>query len=180
MDVLLNIVWIIAAIIAIPFILALFVKKEYAVERSVLVQKPQDTVFSYIKHLKNQDQYSVWATKDPHMKKTYRGTDGTIGFVSRWESNDKNVGVGEQEIKKITEGARVDFELRFEKPFQATEPAYMTTETAPDAATIVKWGFSGKMKYPLNIMLLFINMEKRIGNDLEAGLQQLKLNLEKE
>jgi hypothetical protein len=35
---------------------------------------------------------------DPDMKKTYRGTDGTVGFVSEWESNKKDVGTGEQEI----------------------------------------------------------------------------------
>jgi hypothetical protein len=38
---------------------------------------------------------------DPNMKKTYTGTDAEVGFISAWESTDKNVGVGEQEIKKI-------------------------------------------------------------------------------
>jgi len=36
----------------------------------------------------------------------------------------------------------------------------MTTTATGDNATTVKWGFSSKMKYPMNIMLLFMNMEE--------------------
>ncbi len=166
-------------LIAIPFIVALFVAKEYAVEREINVNKPKTEVFDYIKHLKNQDDYSKWNNLDPNMKKEYRGTDGEVGFVSAWDSDNEDVGAGEQEIIKITEGERVDFELRFLKPFEATEPAYMTTETVSDVETKVKWGFSGKMPYPMNIMLLFMDMEEMIGADLEEGLSNLKVNLEK-
>lgn len=81
-------------IIAIPLIAALFVKSDYAVAESVIIDKPKAEVFDYIKHLKNQDTYSKWGTMDPDMIKTYRGTDGTVGFVSAWESDDDSVGVG--------------------------------------------------------------------------------------
>jgi hypothetical protein len=45
--------------------------------------------------------------------------------------------------------------------------------------TIVKWGFSSKMNYPANIMLLFINMDKLLGKDIETSLGNLKTILEK-
>jgi hypothetical protein len=35
------------------------------------------------------------------------------------------------------------------------------------------------MKYPMNLMLLFMNMEKMVGGDLDKGLQNLKSVLEK-
>ena len=111
---------VILIIIAIPLLTALFIKKDYAVEREITINKPKQEVFDYIKYLKNQDHYSKWAMMDPDMKKTYRGTDATVGFVSAWESDKKDVGTGEQEIKKITEGERLDFELRFIKPFEST------------------------------------------------------------
>lgn len=140
-------------LIAIPLIVALFVKKDYAVQRGVTINKPKQEVFDYIKLLKNQDNYSKWNKMDPAMKKSYKGTDGTVGFVARWESDNDEVGWGEQEIKKITEGERIDFELRFIKPFEATEPAYMTTETVNGNQTKVTWGFSGYFNYPMNFML---------------------------
>jgi uncharacterized protein YndB with AHSA1/START domain len=174
-----GILFTILGIVVIALITALFVKKEYAVEREVTINKPKQEVFDYLKFLKNQDNYSVWATMDPKMKKEYRGTDGTVGFVSAWDSEKGDVGKGEQEIKKITEGERIDFELRFMKPFESTEPAYMITESTADNQTKVKWGFSGKMKYPMNLMLLCMNMEEMIGKDLETGLNNLKTTLEK-
>jgi hypothetical protein len=55
----------------------------------------------------------------------------------------------------------------------------MITESVSDNQTKVKWGFSGEMKYPMNLMLLFMNMEEMVGKDLATGLQNLKTKLEK-
>jgi len=164
-------------IVAIPFIVALFVKKSYSVEREIIINRPKQVVFDYLKFLKNQDKFSKWATMDPNMKKEYRGIDASIGFISAWESNNKSVGMGEQEIKKITDGKRIDFEIRFMKPFAGVANAYMTTDAMSRNETIVNWGFDSKMKYPMNLMLLF-NIEKTIGNDLTTGLNNLKNQLE--
>jgi len=179
MNVLKKIVIVLAILFAIPLVVALFVKKDYGVEKEIIIDKPKQEVFDYIRFLKNQDNFSKWATMDPNMKKTYRGTDGTVGFVSAWESDNHDVGAGEQEIIKITEVERIDFELRFMKPFESTESAYMTTESVSENQTKVKWGFSGHMKYPMNLMMLFMNFEKMIGDDLQTGLNKLKTELEK-
>ena len=136
-------------------------------------------MFDYVKYLKNQDNYSKWATMDPNMKKTYTGTDGTVGFVSAWESEVKNVGVGEQEIKVIKEGEIVDWELRFKKPFENTDDAYMTTTSVSPNQTKVTWVFKGAFPYPMNLMTLFVDFDKELGGDLEIGLNNLKTILEK-
>jgi hypothetical protein len=178
MNILLTILSVIASIIVLLLIIALLVKKEYAVERSITINKPKQEVFNYIRSLKNQDNFSKWASMDPNMKKEFRGTDGTVGFISAWEGN-KKVGKGEQEIRKITEGEQVDFQLRFIKPFPGVANAYMQTAAASDNQTTVKWGFDSKMNYPMNLMLLFMNMENMIGNDFATGLSNLKNILEK-
>ncbi|NBA88357.1 polyketide cyclase [Emticicia sp. CRIBPO] len=165
-------------IVAILLITGLFIKKDYAVHREIVINKPKQEVFDYIKLLKNQDNFSVWAMTDPKMKKTYTGTDGTVGFVSAWDSQNKDVGKGEQEIKKITEGERIDFELRFIKPFESTEKAYMTTEAVSPAQTKVRWGFDGHMAYPMNLMLLFMDFDQMLGDQLKTGLDNLKVKLE--
>ncbi len=167
-------------IIVIMLVIAVFVKKDYAVERAITINKPLPDVFNYVKYIKNQNNFSVWNMKDPNSKKDYKGTDGSVGFVSYWDSEMEDVGKGEQEIIKIAEGARIDMELRFKKPFEATDYAYMTTEVAGEGQTTVKWGFTGKMPYPMNLMLLFMDMESMLGNDLAAGLGNLKTILEKQ
>jgi uncharacterized membrane protein len=51
----------VACFLALWLGLALFMKTEYTVSRSVIIQKPLESVFSYLKLLKNQDNFSVWA-----------------------------------------------------------------------------------------------------------------------
>lgn len=171
MKVVKRILIVLAIIIAIPFIIALFVDNNYTVERQITINKPKEEVFNYIKYVKNQNKFSVWSNIDPNMKQEFRGTDGTVGFVSAWDSEDSGVGKGEQEIVGIKENERVDFQLRFIKPFESNAPAYMTTE-GNGQQTIVKWGFNGNNKYPFNFMNLF--MESMIGKDLQTGLNNLK------
>jgi hypothetical protein len=113
------------------------------------------------------------------MKTEYRGTDGTVGFVSAWDSPVRDAGKGEQEITKIDDGKRIDYELRFYKPMKSTDNAFMSFESVNDSVTNVKWGFFGKVKYPMNLSLLFMNMDTMLGKDLEGGLNNLKTIIEK-
>lgn len=166
-------------IIVVLLIIAAFMKKEFQVEREITIAKPKQLVFDYLKMVKNQENYSVWNRKDPNAKKAYTGTDGTVGFISAWESDNKDVGVGEQEIKKIVEGERLDMELRFKKPMNTTNNAYFTTTAIDSVHTKVVWGFNGKMPYPFNAMLLFMDFDEMVGKDFSDGLANMKEILEK-
>jgi hypothetical protein len=179
MKILKKVLLIIALIIGIALLAALFVKKDMDAVREVTINKPKQEVFNYVKYLKNQEAYSKWEKMDPAMKKEYRGTDGTVGFVSAWDSEKGEVGKGEQEIKGIAEGERLDTELRFIEPMESTATSSITTETVSPNATKVKWAFHGKMNYPFNLMGVFMNMEKMIGDDFQTGLNNLKTVLEK-
>jgi hypothetical protein len=179
MNTFLIILIVLAGIIALVLIIALITKKEYTIEREIIIKKPKKIVFDYIRLLKNQDNFSKWATLDPGMKKEYRGTDGTIRFVSAWDSENKKVGKGEQSIKTINEGESIDFDIHFIKPFEGKSIARMTTKPVSDSQTKLAWSFTSHMKYPMNIMLLIMNMEKMLGDDLQTGLKNLKIILEK-
>ncbi len=175
MKIIKNIFKTILVIVAIWLVAALFISKEYNVERSMMISMPTVKVFEYVKYLKNQDEYSKWARMDSSMKKSFTGTDATVGFTSSWEGNSK-VGKGEQEIKKITEGKKIDYELRFEKPMKDVAAAVMSTDSMGPNQTMVKWSINGKMKYPMNVMGLVMN--KMLGGDLEIGLTNLKAKME--
>lgn len=167
-----------ASIIALVLVAAIFVDGNYAVERDVTINRSKSEVFDYLKFLRNQDEFSKWASMDPNMKKDFRGTDGTVGFVSAWDSESDEVGKGEQEIIGIVEGERIDYELRFFAPFESTDQAYMITESAGMNQTTVKWGINGKMAYHMNFMMLFMDMEEMLGADLSEGLNNLKVKFE--
>jgi uncharacterized protein YndB with AHSA1/START domain len=180
MKILKVILVVVLILVAIPLLLAVFVEREYSVEREVTIDRPVEVVFDYIKYLKNQNNYSKWAVIDPEMKTSFSGTDGSPGFVSAWESDDPEVGKGEQEILSITENERVDYELRFQEPFSSTSESWMTTSPMEENSTRVTWGFSGHMPYPTNFFLLVMDMEEMLGEDFEIGLANLKAILEQQ
>lgn len=55
----------------------------------------------------------------------------------------------------------------------------MTTESAGAEQTKVKWVFYGTMPYPMNLMTVMMNMDETIGDDLNTGLKNLKIFVEK-
>jgi len=169
--------YILGAIVVLIMILAMIAPKSYDVSRSIVINKPLTDVYSYLILLKNQDNWSPWAEKDPNMKKTFTGTDGEVGFVSTWVGNNE-VGDGEQEITGFVENEVINSQLRFLKPFKSISDAYLKV-SEESGGTKVVWGFSGNNKFPVSIMMLFMNMDKALGKDFEYGLNKLKGILEK-
>lgn len=171
------VLYIVLAIMALFLILGLIAPKNYEVNRSIIVNRPLSAVFDYLKYIKNQDDWSPWKKKDPNMKQFFEGTDGEIGFISKWEG-DKAVGMGEQEIKRIVENESIETELRFLKPWKSQSDAYLRVVGLDNQQTNVTWGFSGRNKFPFSIFMLFMNMDKAVGKDFEEGLSNLKQQLE--
>jgi uncharacterized protein YndB with AHSA1/START domain len=176
MIILITILLVIASIVALLLLIALLSKKEYNVQREISINAPVQKVFEYIKHIKNQDNYNKWVMADPEMKKDFKGTDGTAGFIYAWNGN-KKAGEGEQEIKAISEGEKVVTEVRFVRPFPGVANSYMATTPVSANQTSVKWGNASKIKFPMNIMISMI--EKMLAKDMDASLAMLKAVLEK-
>jgi hypothetical protein len=172
------ILYIAISLIALIILLAIIAPKHYSVERSISINRPLPEVFQYLKLIKNQDDWSPWKKKDPNMKQESFGTDGEVGFISKWEGN-KEVGTGEQEIKRIVENETIEAQLRFYKPWKSQSDAFTKVDDLGDGLTKVTWGFAGFNKPPSNIFFLFFNMDKTVGKDFEEGLSDLKAILEK-
>lgn len=173
-----TVVYIVAAVFVLILILAAVAPKSYEVNRSIVIDKPLSEVFQYLKYVKNQSFWGPWGLKDPQMKQTFTGIDGTVGFISAWESDHKQVGCGEQEITRIVENVEVECELRFLKPWKSVSSGYLKVFELGDRQTKVVWGFHGKNNIPVSMMMLFFNMDKAVGKDFEEGLGNLKSILE--
>lgn len=158
-------------LLAVPLIAALFLPKEFTTERETVIDKPSSEVFEYIKYVKNQDNFGVWQLSDPDLKKSYEGTDGTVGFKYSWDG--KKLGKGTQTITAIEEGKRLDSELDF--GFGDPAHAYFITEPVSADQTRVTWGISGRSAYPFNLMNAFFDMN----DDFDQGLLNLKNVMEK-
>jgi len=170
---------ILGVILVLIIFLALIAPKNYHVFRSIKLDHAPEKVWPHLKFLKKQQEWSPWAKKDPNMDLIFTGVDGEIGAVSHWKGN-KDVGEGEQEITKIAEGERIEQDLRFFKPYKSQSDCYMTLKEVEVNKSKVTWGFTGKNKFPMSIVMLFMSMDKMVGKDFEQGLQNLKHNLNNE
>jgi uncharacterized protein YndB with AHSA1/START domain len=151
---------------------------DFAVEREFVINKPRAEVFEYAKNLKNQNEWGPWFKRDPAMNQEFTGTDGTVGFTSKWTSKNPEVGSGEQEIKRIVTNERIDTQLRFKEPMESNSDAYLTMEDGGANQTKVKWGFTGSMPRPFNLFPLVMDLDAAVGKDFEDGLASMKRILE--
>jgi len=178
MNTVIMILLVVADIIALLLIIAVFMKTEHYVKREIIINAPCQKVFDFLKLLKNQDQFNKWATADKqNRKEEFKGTDGTVGFIYSWSGN-KSAGKGEKEIKNIVEGKRIETEIRFIKPMRVSASVIFETESLSENQTKVNLINTGTLKYPLNIMIPMA--EKNFPKDMDASLSTLKNILEKQ
>src|SRR3954465_7236747 len=139
--------------------------KEMIIEKKVSINRNTKEVFDFLKETKNQDKFSIWNMKDPAMKKDYAGIDGTKGFVYSWDSKDKNVGAGSQEITNINEGNRIDYAMRFIRPMQNTATASFVLNKIDQNTTSVMWTFQSPTKFPMSLFTPIF--KKMLGKQLD-------------
>ena len=147
------------------------------VEKSIQVNKPQQKIFDFLKYCKNQEQFSVWNMADPQKKTSTVGTDGAVGFVYSWDSKDKSVGAGSQEIKKLEAPSLIEYELRFERPMKNIASSEIELTSLSNTQTTITWRFSGPTKFPMSLFKGIF--QKMLGKDLAKSLDNLKQLLEK-
>lgn len=168
------------AVVAAIVVTALVMPKDFKIEKSIVINKDKAQVFDYLKMVKNGNQWNPWMQKGNHNAKdvqSFKGEDGTVGFVNSWSSENKEVGTGEQEITALVSNEKIEIALRLEKPFKAAHNVYFTTESAGENQTKVTWGMTGSTPFPANLMCFFKRAEAE--KKFAEGLENLKVNLEK-
>ena len=159
-------------------VLGYYLKNDYVIVREIIINKPKQDVFNYIKLLRNQNEYSYYNRKDPQTVKSYEGIDGQVGFKYIWSSKINSIGSGTQTITKIIEGSALHCDIKFNKPLELHSKAEIGLESVGENQTKVTWTFTSHYKFPLNVIIYCVNLEKLIGTDIASSLITLKEKLE--
>jgi hypothetical protein len=162
---------IIIVLIALILIYAATRPDDFHVQRSIDIKAPPEKIFGLINDLHRWNEWTPY-NKDPAMKKTYSGSASGKGAAYAWEGN-KEVGKGEIAITESIPSSRIAFDLHMITPFEGRNVAAFTLAAAGDS-TRVTWGLDDNQKLMVKVMCIFINMDKMIGKDFEAGLANLK------
>lgn len=161
-------------------VLGLILKKDYSIVRKIIIKKPRQIVFEYIKLLRNQNEYSYYNKKDPQTIKSYSGEDGQVGFTYTWSCKNNAIGTGTQTISKINEGELLRCDILFTKPLKLKSIAEIALISTNENETKVTWSFTSHYKFPLNVLIFFVNLEKLIGNDIASSLTVLREKIEQQ
>jgi uncharacterized protein YndB with AHSA1/START domain len=168
---------VLAIAVAVVLILAATKPDTFSVRRAATVRAPPERIFPLINDFHQWGSWSPWEHKDPAMKRTYSGADSGKGAVYAWDGN-KNVGSGRMEILEASPPSKIVIKLDFFAPFEAHNTAEFTMLPQGDATNLT-WVMHGPLVFMAKVMHVFINMDKMIGKDFEAGLANLKKLTEK-
>ena len=171
------ILYIIVILIGLVAVLGIIAPKAYHVERSMTIAAAPDVVFENVKYWNKWQGWLPWAKDDSTMKISYTGIDGTVGSGYSWVG-DKS-GSGEMSTTALKANEEITYHLKFITPYESHADGYVRL-AAGAGGTRVTWAMYGEDRFPWNIMMLFMNMDKMIGPDFERGLTMLKEIAEKE
>ena len=165
--------------LAIVLIVASTKPASFSVRRSAVIQARAEAIFPLIVDFHRWPNWSPWEDRDPAMKRSYSGTESGKGAVYAWEGN-KNVGSGRMEILDASSPSKITIKLDFFKPFETHNTAEFTFVPERDvAATQIIWVMQGPSSFLSKLMQVFMDLDKMIGRDFEAGLANLKKLAEK-
>ena len=170
---------VIAIAIAIVLVLAATKPDTFTVQRTAVIRAPAEKIFALINNFHQWAHWSPWEKRDPGMQRTYGGAGSGKGAVYAWDGN-KNVGSGRMEILDATSPSKIVIKLDFFKPFEGHNTAEFTFVPERDAsATNITWVMHGPSSLMSKAMQVFMNFDKMIGKDFEAGLANLRQLTEK-
>ncbi len=151
----------------------LLLKKDYRVERSIVVKAPADKVYALIDSSQGWAKWGVWYQRDPKMQVTELKAGRGVGAEWKWTSESQ--GNGAMKLTAAVPSQKVGYELTVEG-FDASSGELLL---APEGTnTRVIWVMQGRMSGPVSRWFgLF--MDRLVGPDFEGGLVNLKSLAEK-
>jgi hypothetical protein len=176
MQVLLYILIAIAILIALLLAYAASRPDAFRIERRARVNAAPERVTPLVNDFTRWQQWSPWEGRDPNLRRIMSGAPSGVGAVYNWEGNNQ-VGQGRMEIVEST-AQRILIKLDFIKPFAASNMAEFTF-TPAGGATEVNWAMTGTRPFMMKVMSVFMDMDKIVGKDFEAGLASLKAQAER-
>lgn len=174
MKILKRIGLILLIIIAIACIYVAFLPSTFKVERSIVINSSEATVWNGINKLNNFKLWNPWLKRDTTSEIAVKGNDGELGAVFSWNSKSDEVGSGQMTISKVVPMVQSDYKLQFLKPFESSSNVSMSMEKA-DGGYKATWSMSGDQGFGQRFFMMFMGgMDGAVGKDFEAGLKSLK------
>lgn len=150
---------------------------EYStIERSTNIQAQPTAILAELVDFRRWPSWSPWEGLDPDLKRNYTGPESGPGSAYEWSGNRK-AGAGRMEIA-AADADSVDIALTFTRPFKSKSRVRFELTPGGDSTELL-WRMLTPKTLGMRIAGLFMNMDARIGGDLEKGLARLRSVVER-
>jgi effector-binding domain-containing protein len=156
-------------------IISFFMPSKIEIEKSIVIKAMPEVVFEQVNDLHNWEKWSPWIEADTTMDIKYFGNEKGEGAGFEWKSENPRIGNGIITVLSSVLNDSILCEIEFLKKDKATATFYFNKV---EAGTRVNWSI--KMNIGVNPLkrLMRALIIKRISNDSEKGLRNLKRNIE--
>jgi len=163
---------VVVSLVAALLIFAATKPDTFRVERSISIEAPSEKIFAILNDFHLSQSWSPFEKKDPTMKRTFSGAASGKGAVYEFDGN-KEVGKGRLMITDTAPPSKITIALDMVEPFEAHNTVEFTLGANGDS-TKVTWAMHGPQSYVMKVLSFFIDCDKMVGKDFEAGLVKLK------
>ena len=175
--ILLGLLGLLATGLVVVLILAARKPDTFQVTRSIAINAAPERIYPLIADFRAWSAWSPWEKKDPAMKRTFGGPETGVGATYAW-AGDKNVGEGSMRITEAQAPGKLALKLDFLKPFEAHNDVVFAL-TPQSQGTNVTWIMTGPKPFIGKIIHVFMDMDRMVGGDFEAGLKAMKAAAER-
>ncbi len=165
--ILIGLTVIIVALVGVAFLLP----RQVRVERSILIDAPQEQVFDLLNSFERFKEWSPWYERDPDAVVTFDGPSSGVNASMSWKSTNREVGSGTNTI--ITSEPTNYIRTRLSFDGHTGAESFFNLSHHQDGTEVV-WGFESDLgTNPVNRYFGLL-MDHWIGKDYEHGLAKLK------
>ena len=150
---------------------------KFRIARSAIIDVPADVIYREVNDFHNWRRWSPWDALDANMTHAYEGTPLGVGSIYAWAS-EKQAGVGKMKIIESRQNERIRIKIEFQKPLKALHDIEFNFVPVNDTRTEVTWEMSGRHDFMGKAMNVFMSVDKKVGDQFEKGLANLKADIE--
>ena len=158
-------------------VIPLFLPKVMHVEEEYVFDAPVESVFRHFVDLKKFTAFNAWSTQDPDIKLNFSSPAIGEGASYMWESEDRNLGMGNMSITDLRDYEFILYTLQFgDMKNNSTEAIFQRMD---DGKTRVIWSFDSEVDgYPYQVFNLL--MKGTVRDNLRESFVNLDSILSKQ
>ena len=143
---------------------------DFSTSRSRRIAASADVLFPHINDLRRMNEWNPYALRETSGTATYSGAEQGPG--ARFDFAGPKSGTGHILIVDGVPNECVGLRLIMTKPFACDNRIDMTLKPL-GTETEVTWTMSGRQPFMGKVMSVFIDCDKMVGKDFDAGLANL-------